>query len=145
MRRQEFNSLVKASTADALDLLIANLGRRLAIVTWCAGLATACKWALPFAERDCSYTLAHAPANDHLARDSRHFLQVVLRSCGDLADGYLFGGSTSKAGDDLGQPVPFRVVIPVINGCGHGDTQRLTTRNNRYLGHWICMRCKQSR
>src|SRR5258706_10308859 len=144
MRCHELYRLVIARTDDALSLLVDDLGRRLTIVTGCAGIAHARKWTLPFAERDCSYTLTHTPADDHLACDCGHLLQIVLGSRGDLANCYLFGCPASKSGDYLCQQVLFRVVVAVIERRGHGDTQRLATWHNRYLRHGVGMHRKQA-
>src|SRR5438128_1110608 len=96
MRSQQADSTIIGPLHDAVDLLIDDAGRLLAILTRTSCQRCAREWIFALTEGDRAQSLAHTPARHHLAGNGGDMLQVVFRACRDVSKGHLLSGAATQ-------------------------------------------------
>src|SRR5579871_1181893 len=137
MLGEQRNRAVVGPVDDAIDLLVDDGGRLLAVLARAGRQGSTREGVFALAEGDCTEALAHAPARHHLPGDGRYALQIVLRARRDAANRYLFGGTPAQSRHKLRLQVLFGVVVAIIERSVLCDAERLPARHNRHLRHGI--------
>src|SRR5579883_197059 len=114
MLRQQRQRTIIRLPDQAIDLLVDDAGRSLAIVARTGGKGGTGEGVLALAKGDRAQLFAHSPASNHLARNGGDTLQIVLRSGGDAPNRNLLGGTSAKSRDHLRFKKILRIVIAII-------------------------------
>src|ERR1700694_1303476 len=131
VRSQQADHSIIGPLHDAIDFLIDNDSRLLAVLARTSRQGSAREWILTLAEGDGAKPLAHTPARDHLASGSGDTLQVVFRPCRDVPNRHLLSGTSTQGRYQLRFQVLFRVIVSVVKRCILRHTERLATWDDR--------------
>src|SRR5258708_9852038 len=80
VRSQQSGSAIIGPLHEAIDFLVDDHGRLLAILARASCQRCAREWILALAKGDCAQALAHAPTRDHLPRNGGDMPQRIFSS-----------------------------------------------------------------
>ena len=89
--------------------------------------------------------LAHAPLEDHRARDLRHLLEVVRRAVRDAAEDELLGGAARERDDDPVEQLFLRLEVALLLGEVQDVAEGRAARDDRRLLRDVADEVRQQR
>src|SRR5258708_10216346 len=114
VRSQQSDSAIIGPLHEAIDFLVDDNGRLLAILARASCQRCASEWILALTKGDCAQALAHAPTRDHLARNGGDMLQIIFGSRPDVSNCHLLGGAATQGRPQLRFHAVLSVVVTVI-------------------------------
>ena len=137
--RQQLLRVGEALFGDAANLVVDQLCRGLRVRALLEHGAIAVSGVVQRAD-----LRAHAPPGDHLVRDARHLLEVVLGAGGDDSVDQMLSGSAPERAYHAGPHVVLAVVEAVVDRALQRHAQGLSAGDDRHLLHRVSTWHKQT-
>ncbi len=125
---------------DAADLFVDLLGDLLGIVALLGDLPAQEDELFLAPERARPEAFAHAPLRDHLPRDVRRALDIVLRAGGHFAEDQLLGHVAGQRRREHVLELRARAQVPILFGQEPGEAARHATRDDADLERRVRVR-----